>query len=1208
MNKYEKLLQSTIDNWKYVQGLSDADIKDIMAKYDILASALLPTSSSTYSQDVAQDIITKNKKTFRTLLNKEYYYSIMLTARSKSEILSNDALNTVYTRVGGTSKKLYVQLLNSYTKLNNGVNDVYSDITPDKFKESLALFGLKRVDNSDDLDDQLNAAEMSKEDLEAFGVFADQDEISKKLDETQQALDADDDDDGDGETAEDFNKPFSLDDFDNLETEENSGETKEFEENTSADDENFGNLEDEKDAAAHVEEDTGNDADDEIDISEDDSSKTAETNASNEDEIRKRVEEAERAKEELKKIEEKQRENGEYTGGINEDDIVRNKIKNSDIYKAGFLYDDSAIINSVNNIIDRLRDMYANLYTDLPFGVLGPYGDDGNPKAIYIQLNSKEKIAGQNTVETDVRRTMNIQCNKIYRIIKDLDNTLKPVPYKYTDKAKDLQVNEEWMRPDGTMIYNYWPVMQARIAFGVYKVEEGKGISPELVGKFVRANSWTEYVQYFRNKITIAIKMFLTRLKANSEDEWADLIDIALGSIEAFYTNSILINKIDTEAFRYAVCLSGFNNPKSLKSYRSISEAIKNSDLFHIGSPSKYLIAGDKEKDGAYSGLIVLNKERFIGSVGFAYKTVGKAVMHGAKISLDNAIIGQTFSGETRGISLNDNSCTVLGIIAASRSGKGVLTLSLLAQMLACGAPVCYIDFKPDMAKLFWDLSNKYNVPVYAIDASTNMPGVDKKTKQPKKRPYPYTFGNSHNNKLLNDMAAYTKVSSMNASNLRKAFQFIPYVKSIYLMKAIATARMGNRGEELKTGSNKIYFVFDELQSLSAEIASVIDGLCSVSKDKTAGKPIFNGTKNNPPLLPDSLVPGLADSIYTYFRDAPNALETFRNQASGSGKVTAIVFAQNAMATEIKGPFAKTMLNRACALLGKGTVKDSSYGIRPNIDLENKELLNNRGVFAYCTAPTVTGNSDTTVIKTSMVLNDADWDPDPNKVGEYTDGLLHGMKNKDDPGLSKQLQDYTINHDFIVSEDNEVALDYGCKVGNINPLIGFPGYLDYLMKHTSESTDFEGNPLTIQTALSSGHRICTKFLKAIGIISTGHYASLEDWLFSIDPDSLVNADIMANTFNDHKSVYDNMTSGTSDSNIYSDEMIELKGSANAYAGSNDTEQDGTEQDDRMSDAEIYEAAENFMLQVEQSINQTAREPLRTNLIKIIVETFRDWGI
>lgn len=78
------------------------------------------------------------------------------------------------------------------------------------------------------------------------------------------------------------------------------------------------------------------------------------------------------------------------------------------------------------------------------------------------------------------------------------------------------------------------------------------------------------------------------------------------------------------------------------------------------------------------------------------------------KPSLRNMVIG---------VDLKNNIVTapfdkwLIPIIAGSRSGKGVLTLNMLLNVIGCGTPLFYLDGKPDMVAMIWKLQQKYNIP-----------------------------------------------------------------------------------------------------------------------------------------------------------------------------------------------------------------------------------------------------------------------------------------------------------------------------------------------------------------------------------------------------------------------------------------------------------------------------------------------------------------
>ena len=48
---------------------------------------------------------------------------------------------------------------------------------------------------------------------------------------------------------------------------------------------------------------------------------------------------------------------------------------------------------------------------------------------------------------------------------------------------------------------------------------------------------------------------------------------------------------------------------------------------------------------------------------------------------------------------------TVHNMMAGSRAGKGVMTMNILVSGIASKKPIFYIDRKPDMAVLFYELS-----------------------------------------------------------------------------------------------------------------------------------------------------------------------------------------------------------------------------------------------------------------------------------------------------------------------------------------------------------------------------------------------------------------------------------------------------------------------------------------------------------------------
>lgn len=94
------------------------------------------------------------------------------------------------------------------------------------------------------------------------------------------------------------------------------------------------------------------------------------------------------------------------------------------------------------------------------------------------------------------------------------------------------------------------------------------------------------------------------------------------------------------------------------------------------------------------------------------------------------------------GVDLNNNIVTapftkwLLPIIASSRSGKGVLTLNMLLNVIGNGTPLFYLDGKPDMATLLWKLQAKYGIANTMVYDGIGYQGITDIDKKPYKAPY----------------------------------------------------------------------------------------------------------------------------------------------------------------------------------------------------------------------------------------------------------------------------------------------------------------------------------------------------------------------------------------------------------------------------------------------------------------------------------------
>lgn len=95
------------------------------------------------------------------------------------------------------------------------------------------------------------------------------------------------------------------------------------------------------------------------------------------------------------------------------------------------------------------------------------------------------------------------------------------------------------------------------------------------------------------------------------------------------------------------------------------------------------------------------------------------------KPTLEKMVLGLKNNGEylTFNASNAHEEAKVISIIAGSRSGKGTLTMGLLASILGTGSTLMYADSKPDIANMLWTLEKQIredkgmDVKFVAIDA-----------------------------------------------------------------------------------------------------------------------------------------------------------------------------------------------------------------------------------------------------------------------------------------------------------------------------------------------------------------------------------------------------------------------------------------------------------------------------------------------------------
>lgn len=727
-----------------------------------------------------------------------------------------------------------------------------------------------------------------------------------------------------------------------------------------------------------------------------------------------------------------------------------------DIDENNFDDDDSeALEQLVQNTVDNIMKSYAMIYEPLfrnpPCGVL--YTDDrGNPSIMTVG-NSKDNT-GVKVHELNKHRMF---VGPIYKVILSMSNGLIKEAPKVGDDGMDIKAS--WMNSDGTMMYNYCPHIQVRNCLGVYKDKK--------TGLLKRAKTWSE----FKPKLSSEIKpTILALLKRTNRDDATRLK--AAASIQKLYTTVLVMNEFDaSKAFRLTVYSEDLVDKKLIG---NIAQSIVSANP--LLKPS-YEIVSNEYKNGIQTILIVVDKQKYTGEINFAYKTLSKIIETGGSISLSSTVLGTRLNGQPYTLNLSAPTCRSLAIIAGSHSGKGVLTLTLLAAMYAAGCPVVYCDYKPDMAPTLWDMER--SIPgskILAIDAQINGTKESKPNRGKK-----YGVGCPE--------SIYTEIGT--------TLSFIPYVKSVQLMNLIGQARILGRLDS----SKKFFFILDELQRCGDALMEQMDLLKTTMAKYKPKK-------------------GETSEEYDYINrlmkvyDVKLSVNTFLDTNAGKGNMTAIAIGQVANSDNWKGPFTNMVKKCTHKLCGTGTVGNSMYGIDKKTP--GSELITT-GYFGACEGCIPTPEN-TEIIKTLLVLNENDFNAqkmEPKSPESCTGKLLGNLADKPDV-----MQD-VMENDLVVTADNKAALDMGCEVGSANPLIGFEGLVRYI---ALKDPNFD-----MAQRVSAGYNECYKLLNLLGIVGPAEegykFSNVEAYLYNASPDSLFTSGELITALGNGMNIYDFMKSG-----------------------------------------------------------------------------------
>lgn len=113
----------------------------------------------------------------------------------------------------------------------------------------------------------------------------------------------------------------------------------------------------------------------------------------------------------------------------------------------------------------------------------------------------------------------------------------------------------------------------------------------------------------------------------------------------------------------------------------------------------------------------------------FGYKAVLDYIDKGVALSWDKILLGEDLKGTPIFASKDDRiqlqTHTLHNIFAGSRSGKGVMTMNILVSAVASNKPIYYIDRKPDMASMFFEIIGENPLNMFLVNGGDIQDGAD---------------------------------------------------------------------------------------------------------------------------------------------------------------------------------------------------------------------------------------------------------------------------------------------------------------------------------------------------------------------------------------------------------------------------------------------------------------------------------------------------
>lgn len=684
-----------------------------------------------------------------------------------------------------------------------------------------------------------------------------------------------------------------------------------------------------------------------------------------------------------------------------------------------------AIESAISQITARLSAAYSDMFVNPPMGVLTPDGIYG--------------VAGIETGNFSVRELYPksaVLAIGVFNLIKNVCGEAIAMPDREDYDKLPVDANGKVLpglfNHDGSCKYTYMPKLQAHMVRGLYRAD----------GSFKREKTFSKYAEKLTKILSDDIEKIFTAVLKPYENlkEHTDVITRLTNSIVDLYTTTFVAEEIISRK----VVRIRFSCPQAkVESLKTIGSAIEaNARNFGLDKDGGRLL-NNSESNGIVRVTYISNEAEFTGETLFAYEALQRVYEAGGTVDMSKIVLGRKLNGDLMTIDFKAMGSTILSIQGGGRSGKGVLTLNILATVIGSGYPFIYLDNKPDMAMVLWDMERKYGKKILSVDVSGKPFKERKIAGGGVRRIAPVRRGVAYN--IPEDL------------DVKLNWHVFAYAKAIALFGLAMEIKGSGKCPKLDS-LDRMYAVFDEANATSKELTenrTALTTLKSKLKDSDPQKKIVEGMLN-------------------FLENTRTSIGTISTKYPNTG-MKIIVLGQSALGAawggggDQKGGVLRPLLSGAkMRILGTENADCGDEYAMGQATAQGVSLVSKKtpGHFVFSPDNTTRKGQELEVFKSYLVLNDNDYDPNENH-GEFVGQLVTTVPNE--AALKMALEKIAPN-------------------GVPNPLIGFEGLLSYIG---------EKQGIDVTANMHVGYEVLSEVATLVGII--GRYETIEDWLYDSDP-------------------------------------------------------------------------------------------------------------